>query len=264
MLMRTVDGRVDADGPVDLAGGVRASEDLRVDPIPGAIRAEPAMALPRSLPRPKLGRQIPPRRARPKPPHDPLHHPAVVPERAPTLTGSDRHQRLDPGPSSIRESTNTRHPPSLPSTWPGGEDTRPGPRLEANPLGIGCKDDPVSLVFTADAGSAVVLAMSDMRDRFRLVANVVRNVGAPDLPRLPVGRAVWSQHLDFATSTSCWLAAGAAHHTVMTTAVGIDVIQDFADIAGTELLVIDADTTVRGFARKLRWNQAYYRISHGL
>lgn len=138
------------------------------------------------------------------------------------------------------------------------------PRLEIHALGIGGKDDPVRLVFTADPGPAVVVAMSDMRDRFRLVANVVENVDAPDLPRLPVGRAVWKPAPDFATSAACWLTAGAAHHTVMTTAVGIEVFRDFAEIAGTELLVIDDDTTVRGFQKEIRWNQAYYRLAQGL
>jgi L-arabinose isomerase len=137
-------------------------------------------------------------------------------------------------------------------------------RLEIHPLGIGGKDDPVRLVFTADAGPAVVVAMSDMRDRFRLVANVVENVDAPDLPNLPVGRAVWKPAPDYATSASCWLAAGAAHHTVMTTQVGIEVFRDFAEIAKTELVVIDEDTTVRDFQRELRWNQAYYRLAQGL
>ena len=117
------------------------------------------------------------------------------------------------------------------------------PRLEIHALGIGGKDDPVRLVFTADPGPALVVAMSDMRDRFRLVANVVENVGAPDLPKLPVGRAVWKPQPDFATSASCWLAAGAAHHTVMTTAVGVEVFRDFAEMAQTELVVIDEDTT---------------------
>jgi L-arabinose isomerase len=138
------------------------------------------------------------------------------------------------------------------------------PRLEIHPLGIGGKDDPVRLVFTADPGPAVVVAMSDMRDRFRLVANVVENVEAPDLPNLPVGRAIWKPAPDFATSAACWLAAGAAHHTVMSTAVGIDVFRDFADIAKTELVVIDEATTVRDFQRELRWNQAYYRLAQGL
>ena len=138
------------------------------------------------------------------------------------------------------------------------------PRLEVHPLGIGGKADPVRLVFTADAGPALVVAMSDVRDRFRLVANVVENIVPPDLPKLPVGRAVWRPAPDFATSAACWLAAGAAHHTVMTTAVGIEVFRDFAEIAGIELLEIDEATTVRGFNRELRWNQAYYRLAQGL
>ena len=137
--------------------------------------------------------------------------------------------------------------------------------LEIHPLGIGGKEDPVRLVFTADSGPAVVVAMSDMRDRFRLVANVVENVplDAP-MPNLPVGRAVWIPEPDFATSAAAWLTAGAAHHTVMTTAVGVDVFRDFAEIAGAELLVIDADTTLRDFQREVRWNAAYYRLAQGL
>ena len=77
------------------------------------------------------------------------------------------------------------------------------------------------LVFTADPGPAVVVALSDLRDRFRLTANVVKIVEprAP-LPHLPVGRAVWQPEPDFATSATAWLTAGAAHHTVMSTAVG--------------------------------------------
>jgi L-arabinose isomerase len=137
--------------------------------------------------------------------------------------------------------------------------------LEVHPLGIGGKDDPVRLVFTADPGPAVVVALSDMRDRFRLVANVVEVVEprAP-LPHLPVGRAVWRPAPSFAVSAAAWLTAGAAHHTVMSTAVGIEVFEDFAAIAKTELLTIDADTTLKGFTNEVRWNQAYYRLAQGL
>jgi L-arabinose isomerase len=138
------------------------------------------------------------------------------------------------------------------------------PRLEVHPLAIGGKEDPVRLVFTADPGPALVVAMSDLRDRFRLVANVVENVAAPELPKLPVGRAVWRPEPDLATSATCWLTAGAAHHTVMTTAVGVEVFRDFAEMAGVELHVIDADTTVRDFQRELRGNQVYYRLAQGL
>ncbi|MEW1821184.1 L-arabinose isomerase [Arthrobacter sp. NPDC080031] len=139
------------------------------------------------------------------------------------------------------------------------------PTLEVHPLGIGGKDDPVRLVFTADPGPAVVVALSDMRDRFRLVANAVDVVEptAP-LPKLPVGRAVWKPAPDFNTSATAWLEAGAAHHTVMSTAVGIEAFEDYARMAGTELLIIDQDTTTRGFARELHWNAAYYRLAQGI
>ena len=139
------------------------------------------------------------------------------------------------------------------------------PTLEIHPLGIGGKEDPVRLVFTADSGPAVVVAMSDLRDRFRLTANVVENVELRHpLPKLPVGRAVWKPAPDFQTSAAAWLTAGAAHHTVMSTAVGVEVFRDFADMAKAELLVIDEDTTLPGFQREVRWNQAYYRLAQGL
>jgi L-arabinose isomerase len=107
--------------------------------------------------------------------------------------------------------------------------------------------------------------MSDMRDRFRLTANVVEVVPpAQPLPNLPVARAVWKPAPDFATSAEAWLMAGAAHHTVMSTQVGVDVFADFAEISRTELLVIDEQTTRRGFANELRWNQAWFRLAQTL
>lgn len=138
------------------------------------------------------------------------------------------------------------------------------PSLEIHPLGIGGKEDPVRLVFDTDAGPGVVVAMSDMRDRFRLTANAV-DVVPPDadLPNLPVARAVWKPQPSFATSAEAWLMAGAAHHTVLSTQVGVDAFADFADIARTELLVIDESTTSRGFAQEIRWNHAYYRLAQG-
>ena len=139
------------------------------------------------------------------------------------------------------------------------------PSLEVHPLGIGGREDPVRLVFDADPGPAVVVAMSDMRDRFRLVANVVEVVAPPHpLPKLPVGRAVWRPAPDFTTSATAWLTAGAAHHTVMSTAVGVGVFADFAAMTETELLVIDENTTPAGFEREVRWNAAYHRLARGI
>ncbi len=139
------------------------------------------------------------------------------------------------------------------------------PRLEIHPLGIGGRSDPVRLVFDADAGPGVLVSLADMRDRFRLTANVVDVVG-PDqpLPKLPVARAVWRPRPSLPTAAECWLMAGGSHHTMMSTQVGVEVFEDFAEIAGMELLVIDEGTAPRSFAREMRWNHAYFRLAQGL
>lgn len=79
-----------------------------------------------------------------------------------------------------------------------------------------------------------------------------------------MARAVWRPRPDFYTSAEVWLMAGAAHHTVLTTQVGVEVFADLAEMAEQELLVIDENTTARGFAREIRWNQAYHRLARGL
>jgi L-arabinose isomerase len=71
-------------------------------------------------------------------------------------------------------------------------------------------------------------------------------------------------HRDFATSAIAWLTAGAANHTVMSTAVGIEVFEDYARMAGTEFLVIDRAATIRSFEAEVRANAAYYRLARGI
>ena len=135
------------------------------------------------------------------------------------------------------------------------------PRLEIHPLTMGGRDDPVRLVFEADPGPGVVVSMSDLRDRFRFTANVVDLVAAPqELPRLPVGHAVWSPRPDLPTAAQAWLLAGGAHHTVLTTALPVEVFEDLARMLSTELVVIDETTTARRLEHELRWNSACYRL----
>lgn len=138
------------------------------------------------------------------------------------------------------------------------------PTCEIHPLAIGGKDDPVRLVFTAAPGPAVLVALLDLGDRFRLVLNEVELVDPPEeLPRLPVARALWRPKPDFATAAEAWLRAGGPHHTVLCRAVGTEAFADLAEIAGIELLVIDERTRVRDVANELRWNEAYYRLAGG-
>jgi L-arabinose isomerase len=138
------------------------------------------------------------------------------------------------------------------------------PRVEVHPLGIGNREDPVRLVFDATPGPAAVVGICDLGDRFRLVLNEI-DVVEPDepLPKLPVARAVWEPRPDLATSAECWIAAGGPHHTVLSLAVGVEEMTDFAATIGVELLVIDADTKPRSFANEIRWNQAYHRLGMG-
>ena len=139
------------------------------------------------------------------------------------------------------------------------------PRVEIHALGIGNREDPVRLVFDGAPGEAVVVGMADLGDRFRLVGNAV-DVVPPlaELPSLPVARAVWSPRPDLRTSTTSWLTAGGPHHTVLSTALRREHLDDFAEMAGVELAFIDESTTSRDFARELKWNNAYYRLAQGL
>ncbi len=54
------------------------------------------------------------------------------------------------------------------------------------------------------------------------------------------------------------------HFLTGTAAVGTEELHDLAEMLGVELLVIDAETTIRQFTRELRWNQAYHHLARGL
>jgi len=139
------------------------------------------------------------------------------------------------------------------------------PSCEIHPLAIGGKADPVRLVFTAGPGPGVVVGLLDVGDRFRMVANEIEVV-APDadLPRLPVARAVWRPRPDLTTAAEAWLLAGGPHHTGFTTALPMEALADFAEMAQMELLVVDGRTSISEFTKELRWNQAYYHLARGL
>jgi L-arabinose isomerase len=133
------------------------------------------------------------------------------------------------------------------------------PTCEIHPLSIGGKPDPVRLVFTAHAGPAVVAALLDLGDRFRLLVNEVEVVDPPEpLPRLPVARAVWRPKPDLARAAEAWLTAGGPHHTVLSYPLDVETFRDLAEIAGLELVAIDGETRPHDLVKELRWNQAYY------
>jgi L-arabinose isomerase len=138
------------------------------------------------------------------------------------------------------------------------------PSLEIHPLSIGGKADPVRLVFTAPPGPAVNVSMVQIGNRFRMVVNEI-DVIEPDGPlsRLPVARAVWKPRPDLRTAAAAWIYAGGAHHTGFSQALTSEHLQDFADMAGIEFLLIDGGVELRQFRNELRWNEAAYLLKGG-
>ena len=140
--------------------------------------------------------------------------------------------------------------------------TKDKPTLEVHPLGIGGKADPVRLVFTAAPGAAVVASLVDMGNRFRLIVNEI-DVVKPDhpLPKLPVARAVWVPKPNLKIAAAAWIYSGGAHHTSFSQALTLDHLQDFAEIAGVELVRITSDTRLHELRRELLWSDAAYKFN---
>ena len=130
------------------------------------------------------------------------------------------------------------------------------PSLEVHPLSIGGKDDPPRLVFNVPAGNALNASIIDMGNRFRLIVNEV-SVVPPEkpLPKLPVARAVWIPRPDFETGCAAWILAGGAHHTGFSMSLTSEYLEDFAEMADVEFLLINDSTTLSGFKKELRWNE---------
>jgi L-arabinose isomerase len=139
------------------------------------------------------------------------------------------------------------------------------PSLEIHPLSIGGKEDPARLVFDVPAGPALNATIVDMGNRFRMLVNEVQVVSpeAP-LPRLPVARALWIPRPDLRTAAAAWILGGGAHHAAFSQALTPEHLEEFAEMAGIECLLIDGTTRIREFKKELRWNELYYGLAGGL
>jgi len=139
------------------------------------------------------------------------------------------------------------------------------PSLEVHPLGIGGKADPARLVFNVPTGPGLNASMIDLGNRFRLIVNTV-DVVPPDasLPKLPVARVVWAPKPNLKVAAAAWILAGGAHHTSFTMALTAEHLEDFAEMAGVEFVLIDDGTEISEFKKELRWNEMYYHLAKGL
>src|SRR5690554_2008503 len=137
------------------------------------------------------------------------------------------------------------------------------PRLEVHPLGIGGKNDPARLVFTSKPGQGVAATVVDMGSRFRMIVNVVDCIDSKPLPKLPVASALWIPQPNFEVGAAAWILAGGTHHTSFSYDLTAEYLEDFAEMAGIEFLLIDEKTTIPEFKKELRFNDVYYHLNKG-
>lgn len=138
------------------------------------------------------------------------------------------------------------------------------PRLEVHPLGIGGKNDPARLVFTSKEGEGVAATIVDMGNRFRMIVNKVNCIPSKKLPKLPVASALWIPCPNFEVGAAAWILAGGTHHTSFSYDLTVEYLEDYAEMAGIEMVVIDENTTISGFKKELRMNEIYYMLNKAL
>jgi L-arabinose isomerase len=135
------------------------------------------------------------------------------------------------------------------------------PRCEIHPLGIGGKADPVRLVFNVAGGAALNASIIDMGNRFRLLVNEVEAVKPKyDLPKLPVARVLWKPLPDMQTACAAWILAGGAHHTGYSQNLSAEHLEDFAEMAGIEYVLINKHTELYQFKNQLKWSEVAYKL----
>lgn len=133
------------------------------------------------------------------------------------------------------------------------------PRVEVHPLGIGDRNPPARLVFEGHEGSAIVVSLVDMGGRLRLICQDIECVKPIlPMPNLPVARVMWKALPNLTDGLECWIAAGGAHHTVLSYDVTAEQMRDWARIMDIEFVHIDRNTTPERleeelFVKDLAW-----------
>ena len=139
------------------------------------------------------------------------------------------------------------------------------PKLEVHFLGIGIrKSQTARLVFTSKTGSGVTATVVDMGNRFRLIVNDVECIKPKPLPKLPVASALWIPQPNFEVGAGAWILAGGTHHSCFSYDITPEYWEDYAEIAGIEMVHIDKDTTIANFKQQLRNNEVYYLLNKSL
>ena len=126
------------------------------------------------------------------------------------------------------------------------------PKIQVHPLGIGDREPPARLVFEGREGPGIVVTLIDMGGRLRLLIQDIEVIKPIlEMPNLPVARVMWKAMPDLLTGVKCWIMAGGAHHTVLSTAVTAQMMIDWARMMEIECVHITKDTRPEEFEKEL-------------
>lgn len=138
------------------------------------------------------------------------------------------------------------------------------PRIEVHFLGIGDSGTCARLVFQGHQGNGIAATIVDMGNRFRMIVNEVEVKEPKALPKLPVACALWKPMPNFEVGAGAWILAGGTHHSSFSYSITTEMMEDYAEIADIEMLIIDKDTNIRQFRQDLRNNEVYYMLNKAL
>lgn len=138
------------------------------------------------------------------------------------------------------------------------------PRIEVHFLGIGDAGICARLVFQAHKGKGVAATIVDMGNRFRMIVNEVDVIDPKPLPKLPVACALWKPLPNLEVGAGAWILAGGTHHSSFSFSLTTEMLEDYAEIAGIEMVTIGENTTISEFKKELRFNEVYYLLNKAL
>lgn len=139
------------------------------------------------------------------------------------------------------------------------------PRLEVHFLGIGIrKAQTARLVFTSKPGNGVTATVIDLGNRFRLIVNDVECIKSKPLPKLPVASALWIPMPNFEIGAGAWILAGGTHHSCFSYDITPEYWEDYAEMAGIEMVHIDRNSTMSSVKKDLQMGEVYYMLNKSL
>ena len=135
------------------------------------------------------------------------------------------------------------------------------PKIQVHPLGIGDRQPPARLVFEGKAGAGIVVSLIDMGGRMRMIIQDIEVIKPIlEMPNLPVARVMWKPSPDLLTGVQCWIQAGGAHHTVLSTALNAEIMMDWAELMQIECIHISKDTTLENLKKELFYNDVAWKL----